>query len=191
MILILLGPPGAGKGTQAARLVARLGLAQLATGDMLRAAIASATPLGKKVKAILDAGKLVDDALVLEMIRNRLGDPDCKNGAILDGFPRTLIQAEGLDRMLADMGRGVTHVIQIKVDEGVLTDRITGRATAAGSESVRSDDTREVLEKRLAVYHDQTQPIIPYYAEKGVLRVVDGMQSIDEVAAAIDGIIGK
>lgn len=188
MILILLGPPGAGKGTQATRLMDKYGLVQLSTGDMLRDAIAKGTELGKKAKSIMDAGKLVEDSIILGMIRERLVDGNRKNGVILDGFPRTLTQAEELDAMLADMELGIDHVIEMQVDEQMLADRIVKRA--AESEQVRDDDTVEVLQQRLKVYHDSTAPIIPYYRVKGALSVVDGMQTIESVASAIDDIIG-
>ena len=188
MILILLGPPGAGKGTQAIRLMDKYGLVQLSTGDMLRDAIAKGTELGKKAKSIMDAGKLVEDSIILGMIRERLVDGNRKNGVILDGFPRTLTQAEELDAMLADMELGIDHVIEMQVDEQMLADRIVKRA--AESEQVRDDDTVEVLQQRLKVYHDSTAPIIPYYRDKGALSVVDGMQTIESVASAIDDIIG-
>jgi adenylate kinase len=188
MILILLGPPGAGKGTQATRMMDKYGLVQLSTGDMLRDAIAKGTELGKKAKSIMDAGKLVEDSIILGMIRERLVDGNRKNGVILDGFPRTLTQAEELDAMLADMELGIDHVIEMQVDEQMLADRIVKRA--AESEQVRDDDTVEVLQQRLKVYHDSTAPIIPYYRDKGALSVVDGMQTIESVASAIDDIIG-
>ena len=188
MILILLGPPGAGKGTQATRLMDKYGLVQLSTGDMLRDAIAKGTELGKKAKSIMDAGKLVEDSIILGMIRERLVDGNRKNGVILDGFPRTLTQAEELDAMLADMELGIDHVIEMQVDEQMLAERIVKRA--AESEQVRDDDTVEVLQQRLKVYHDSTAPIIPYYRDKGALSVVDGMQTIESVASAIDDIIG-
>jgi adenylate kinase len=188
MILILLGPPGAGKGTQATRMMDKYGLVQLSTGDMLRDAIAKGTELGKKAKSIMDAGKLVEDSIILGMIRERLVDGNRKNGVILDGFPRTLTQAEELDAMLVDMELGIDHVIEMQVDEQMLADRIVKRA--AESEQVRDDDTVEVLQQRLKVYHDSTAPIIPYYRDKGALSVVDGMQTIESVASAIDDIIG-
>lgn len=188
MILILLGPPGAGKGTQATRMMDKYGLVQLSTGDMLRDAIAKGTELGKKAKSIMDAGKLVEDSIILGMIRERLVDGNRKNGVILDGFPRTLTQAEELDAMLADMELGIDHVIEMQVDEQMLAERIVKRA--AESEQVRDDDTVEVLQQRLKVYHDSTAPIIPYYRDKGALSVVDGMQTIESVASAIDDIIG-
>jgi adenylate kinase len=188
MILILLGPPGAGKGTQATRLMDKYGLVQLSTGDMLRDAIAKGTELGKKAKSIMDAGKLVEDSIILGMIRERLVDGNHQKGVILDGFPRTLTQAEELDAMLAEMELGIDHVIEMQVDEQMLADRIVKRA--AESEQVRDDDTVEVLQQRLKVYHDSTAPIIPYYRDKGALSVVDGMQTIESVASAIDDIIG-
>ena len=188
MIVILLGPPGAGKGTQSTRLMDKHGFVQLSTGDMLRDAIAKGTELGKKAKSIMDAGKLVEDSIILDMIRERLVDGNHKSGVILDGFPRTLTQAEELDAMLTEMELGIDHVIEMQVDEQMLADRIVKRA--AESEQVRDDDTFEVLQQRLKVYHDSTAPIIPYYRVKGALSVVDGMQTIESVASAIDDIIG-
>ena len=187
MILILLGAPGAGKGTQSARLVAERGLTQLSTGDMLRDALARGTELGKQAKAIMDAGKLVADDIILAMIRERLTASTGGNGVILDGFPRTIAQAEGLDKMLEEMGLHIDHVIEIGVDENVLADRIMTRAKE--SDETRDDDSVEVLQKRLKVYHESTAPIIPYYQNRGKLSVVDGMQSIDAVASAIDAIL--
>jgi adenylate kinase len=188
MILILLGPPGAGKGTQATRLMDKYEFIQLSTGDMLRDAIANGTELGMKAKSVMDAGELVADDIILGMIRERLVDGHRGNGVILDGFPRTIAQAEGLGAMLAELALGIDHVIEMQVDEQMLADRIVKRA--AESDQVRDDDTVEVLQQRLKVYHDSTAPIIPYYREKGVLSVVDGMQTIESVASAIDDIIG-
>jgi len=188
MILILLGPPGAGKGTQATRLRDKYGFIQLSTGDMLRDAITNGTELGLKAKSVMDAGELVADDIILGMIRERLVDGHRGNGVILDGFPRTIAQAEGLGAMLAELALGIDHVIEMQVDEQMLADRIVKRA--AESDQVRDDDTVEVLQQRLKVYHDSTAPIIPYYREKGVLSVVDGMQTIESVASAIDDIIG-
>jgi len=188
MNIILLGPPGAGKGTQAKMLVSEYGLVQLSTGDMLRAAIAQGTELGLKAKAIMDAGDLVADDIILGMIRERLQSDECANGVILDGFPRTVAQAEGLDEMLAEIGMGINHVIEIKVDEAALFARIENRANETGG--ARSDDTAEVLEKRLKVYHESTAPILPYYRGKGNMSVVDGMMSIADVSSAIKEILG-
>ncbi len=187
MNIILLGPPGAGKGTQAEKLVADHGFIQLSTGDMLRRAIADGTELGLKAKAIMDAGDLVADDIILGMIRMRLMDEDGAVGVILDGFPRTIAQAKGLDAMLAEMNMGIDHVIEIQVDEAVLFTRIETRAEESGG--ARSDDNAEILAKRLKVYHDSTAPIMPHYHSKGNVSVVDGMMSISDVAKTIDGII--
>lgn len=187
MILILLGPPGVGKGTQATRLTETRGLVQLSTGDMLREAIAKGTELGRKAKSVMDEGKLVADDIILGMIAERLSSPECAKGVILDGFPRTLEQAKGLDKMLTEMGLSIDHVIEMQVDENILADRIMKRAQE--SEQVRDDDNIEVLKKRLKVYHENTAPIIPYYKDGGKVSVVDGMQPIEDVAAAIDQIL--
>ena len=188
MNLILLGPPGAGKGTQAKRLEERYGLKQLSTGDMLRAAITAGTPLGRQVKEILDRGDLVTDEIMLDMIAERIAQPDCDRGFILDGFPRTVRQAEGLDEMLARHGRSLAVVIEMKVDEAALFARIANRA--AQSAEKRADDTEETLRKRLGVYREQTAPIIPYYREKGLLKTVDGMADVDAVTRQIEAILG-
>jgi len=187
MILILFGPPGVGKGTQAARLTETRGLVQLSTGDMLREAIANGTELGRKAKSVMDAGKLVADDIIIGMIAERLSSPECANGVILDGFPRTIEQAKGLDSMLDDMGLNIDRVIEMQVDESILADRIKKRAQE--SDQVRDDDNVEVLKKRLKVYHENTAPIIPYYKDGGKVSVVDGMQPIEDVAAAIDRIL--
>ena len=187
MIIILLGPPGAGKGTQAVRLVKNRGFVQLATGDMLRQAIVNGTELGLRAKSVMDSGQLVDDEIILGMIGERLDSDECKKGVILDGFPRTIVQAEGLDEMLAGMGRKIDLVIEIQVDERVLADRIIGRAKE--STEARGDDTVEVLQSRMTVYHESTAPIIPYYEKRGKISVVDGMRPMDEVASAIDAIL--
>jgi adenylate kinase len=213
MNLILLGPPGAGKGTQAKRLEERHGLVQLATGDMLRAAAASGSEFGRRVKAIMDTGALVDDATIIELIANRISQPDAARGFILDGFPRTVPQAEALDRMLAARGQKVDHVILMEVDEPTLIDRISGRFSCAkcgasyherynppkaegecdlcGATDFihRADDRPEAIATRLAAYRNQTAPILPYYRDRGILRSVDGMADIDEVTGEIEALI--
>jgi adenylate kinase len=186
MRLILLGPPGAGKGTQAKRLEDLYGLKQLSTGDMLRAEIASASDLGKKVESILAAGDLVSDDIMVEMIAHRITKPDCEKGFILDGFPRTVAQAEALDDMLTNHKLNLNAVIEMQVDEDELSKRVQKRAKEDGT---RADDNVEILKKRMEVYHEQTAPIIPYYQSKSILKTVDGMQSIDNVASAIDIIL--
>ena len=188
MNIILFGAPGAGKGTQAKRLVEARGLVQLSTGDMLRAAIDAGTELGLRAKEIMDRGDLVSDEIILGMIAERMDSPDCANGVILDGFPRTVAQAEGLDAMLEQRGLALDHVIEISVDEDALFARIENRAAETGGS--RADDNAETLRKRLAVYHENTAPLLPYYDVKGLLKTVDGMDSIDEVGQAIDGILG-
>jgi len=186
--LILLGPPGAGKGTQAVRLVETRGLVQLSTGDMLRAAVKAGTPIGLRAKDIMDRGDLVPDDVVVQIVADRISNEDCAGGFILDGFPRTPGQAAALDRLLAERGLAIDVVIEFKVDEEALFGRIAKRAKETGA-SPRADDTPEALRKRLAVYHEQTAPLTRYYAEKDKLRSVDGMAPIDEVAAEIDGIL--
>ena len=187
MNVILLGPPGAGKGTQAQRLQERHGMKQLSTGEMLRATVASGSELGRQAKEIMDAGQLMPDDLMVEMISDRIAQPDCGQGFILDGFPRTVRQAEALDEMLAAKGLRLHAVIEVRVDDEVLVDRIGTRI--AESQTVRSDDNVETLKKRLAVYHAQTAPILPYYAGKGRLVTVDGMKSIDQVSDEIEAIL--
>ena len=189
MNIILLGPPGAGKGTQAQKLQDKHGLVQLSTGDMLRAAVASGSEIGQKAKAIMDAGGLVPDEVVIQIISERLDAPDTtEKGAILDGFPRTTAQAEALDRMLADKGRSLDAVVELTVDEGILLDRIQKRAAETGGE--RADDNAETLRNRLAVYHEQTAPIVPYYDNKGMLTRIDGMAPIEQVAADLEKALG-
>lgn len=213
MNLILLGPPGAGKGTQSKRLEQTHGLVQLATGDMVRKAIASGSELGRRMKAIYDAGSLVPDDIIIDMIGERIDAPDTARGFILDGFPRTVPQAEALDAMLARHGRRLDHVILMEVDESVLIDRLSGRFScpqcgatyheqlnrprAAGECDNcgpvnflrRADDRPEALATRFAAYRNQTAPILPYYRTRGILRTVDGMADIDEVTRQIEAVL--
>ena len=189
MRLILLGPPGAGKGTQAQRLIAKHGIVQLSTGDMLRAAVAAGTPVGLRAKSTMERGELVPDAVVVAIIADRIGQPDARRGFVLDGFPRTVPQAAALDRLLAERGLELDAVIELKVDEGILLQRIERRVAemAARGEKVRADDNPEVLKGRLSAYRARTTPLVDYYAGKGMLKTVDGMASIDDVTTAIAG----
>src|SRR3954469_13802809 len=213
MRIVLLGPPGAGKGTQAKNLVSKYGIVQLSTGDMLRAAVAAATPIGLKAKDIMARGALVPDEVVVAIVSDRIDQPDAKRGFILDGFPRTVPQAEALDRMLEDKGLKLDHVIEMKVDDAALVERITGRYTCAkcgqgyhdkfqtpkvagvcdvcGSTEFtrRADDNAETVSTRLAAYHKQTAPILPYYRERGVLETVDGMADIDVVTEQVETLL--
>jgi adenylate kinase len=191
MRLILLGPPGAGKGTQAARLVEKYGIPQLSTGDMLRAAVSAGTPIGLKAKAVMESGALVSDEIVQGIIEDRIGRPDAKKGFILDGFPRTLAQAEALDAMLARKGVKIDAAIELKVDAEKLVSRIVNRAAEAkaAGQAVRKDDDPEVFKTRLAAYFRDTAAVTPHYAAKGVLHYVDGMASIPAVAVALDAIL--
>jgi adenylate kinase len=192
MRLVLLGPPGAGKGTQAARLVKKLGAPQLSTGDMLRAAVAEKTPLGLKAKEIMDAGALVPDEVVIGLIDERLDSPDCVRGFILDGFPRTVAQAEALQRLLDRRGLALDAVLELAVDEGALVDRMRKRVneTIAAGGAVRADDNPESFKTRLEAYRAQTAPVSAHYAGRSQLTKVDGMAPIDEVTAAIDIALG-
>ena len=213
MNLILLGPPGAGKGTQAQRLEESRRLVQLSTGDMLRAAVASGSEIGRLAKSIIEAGKLVPDDVMVEMIEQRIDAPDCTDGFILDGFPRTVAQAEALDELLGRKGKRLHAVIEMAVDDGVLVERISGRFSCAvcgagyhrrfrptAEEGVcdrcggtefrqRPDDNEETVRTRLAAYHVQTEPLLPYYRGRGVLRTVDGMAAIDDVTAQIGTVL--
>jgi adenylate kinase len=187
MRLILLGPPGAGKGTQAQRLIAKHGIVQLSTGDMLRAAVAAGTPVGLRAKSIMERGELVPDEVVVAIIADRIGQSDAKSGFVLDGFPRTVPQAQALDRMLTERGLTLNGVIELKVDEGILLNRIEKRVAdmTARGEKIRSDDNPDVLKGRLLTYRAQTAPVADYYAGKGILKSVDGMASVDDVTTAI------
>ena len=191
MRLILLGPPGAGKGTQALRLVDKHGIVQLSTGDMLRAAVAAETPVGLKAKDIMASGGLVPDDVVIGIISDRIAQPDAADGFILDGFPRTVPQAEALDAMLKSLGLKLDAVVELRVNEGALLDRVEKRVaeTAARGESVRPDDNAEALAKRLVSYRSLTEPLVHYYSEKRKLLTIDGMMAIDEVAAEIQRLL--
>jgi adenylate kinase len=213
MNIILLGPPGAGKGTQAQRLQQERGLIQLSTGDMLRAAVASGSELGQKAKGIMERGELVPDELMVGLIKDRIAQPDCAKGFILDGFPRTEAQAKALDKMLAETGKKLDRVIEMEVDEKALTERVVGRFSCAkcgagyhdkfkrpkadgvcdvcGATEFtrRKDDNAETMKTRMAAYRAQTEPLLPYYSTRGVLRKVDGMAAMDEVYRQITGVL--
>ncbi len=214
MNLILLGPPGSGKGTQAKRLQDSLSIVQLSTGDMLRVAVASGSELGAKAKGIMEAGSLVPDELIVDMISARIDEDDCRGGFILDGFPRTAVQAEALDVMLGEKKLRIDHMIELKVDDEAMVERITGRFTCDGCgagyhdvfqkprvEGVcdtcqgtgftrRADDKAETVRARLRAYHEQTEPIVSYYQDKGVRKEVDGMSPIDDVTRQLNEIVG-
>ena len=191
MRLILLGPPGAGKGTQAQRIVERDGVPQLSTGDMLRAAVKAGTEVGKRAKAVMDAGELVSDAIVNAIVAERIDQPDCAGGFILDGYPRTLAQADAVEAMLAERGLKLDAVIELAVDDKALVGRIVKRAkdAEAAGQPVRKDDNPEVFEERLREYYKKTAPLIGYYYAKGRLKSVDGMADIDAVTGQIEAIL--
>ncbi len=214
MRLILLGPPGAGKGTQAQRLMDAFGIVQLSTGDMLRAAAAAGTETGLRAKAVMEAGKLVSDDIVAGIVSDRVDEADCGNGFILDGFPRTLAQAEALEVMLTEKSMRLDAVLEMRVDDGFLIDRITGRYTCANCGAGyhdrhlqpkvagvcdncgrtefnrRADDNAETVVSRLKAYHEQTEPLLPFYRDKGILRTVDGATDIDEVTRQMKAALG-
>ncbi|OYU50366.1 MAG: adenylate kinase [Rhizobiales bacterium PAR1] len=193
MRLILLGPPGAGKGTQATRLVQKYGIVQLSTGDMLRAAVAAGTPIGLKAKAVMESGGLVSDEIVIGIIKDRVAEPDAAKGFILDGFPRTVAQAEALEKLLSDQNLKLDAVIELQVDQEALVGRIVNRAeeAKAAGQPVRKDDDPEVFKTRLAAYNRDTAAVTPFYAARGQLSVIDGMKPITEVAASLDAILGS
>lgn len=193
MRLILLGPPGAGKGTQAQRLVAKYGIPQLSTGDMLRAAVANGTEIGKRAKAVMDAGELVSDEIVNAIVAERIDQPDCVGGFILDGYPRTLAQADAVSDMLAERGMLLDAVIELVVDDKALVGRIINRAeeAKAAGQPVRKDDNPEVFEERLREYYKKTAPLIGYYYANDQLRQVDGMAPIDEVTKQIEALLPR
>lgn len=188
MNLILLGPPGAGKGTQAEALAKRRSLVQLSTGDMLRAAVRAGTPIGRQAEAVMKSGGLVSDDIVIGIIAERIDQPDCANGFILDGFPRTLKQAAALDELLASRGKGLDAVVELKVDDSALLSRIEKRAsdTLAAGGTVRADDNADALKTRLMAYYRETAPLLGYYFAKGKLRSIDGMAAINDVARQLD-----
>jgi adenylate kinase len=185
--LVLFGPPGAGKGTQSKILTETRGLPQLSTGDMLRAAIAAGTPLGLACKALMDKGALVPDETVIGIIAERYDQPDCANGAVFDGFPRTIAQAVALDKMLAERGRKIDLVLELKVDDAVLLSRVESRIAAGGP--LRADDNPETLKKRLEVYYQSTAPVLGFYRTQGKVKTLDGMRPIPEVTKQISTIL--
>jgi len=212
-VLILLGPPGAGKGTQARMLEDRFGLVQLSTGDLLRAAVAAGTKAGKAAKAVMEAGELVSDQIVIDILRDRLAEPDCQKGVILDGFPRTTVQAEALDTLLAESGQKINAAVSLEVEDAAMVTRISGRFTCGGcgegyhdsfkapakadtcdkcgstNMQRRADDNAETVASRLEAYHAQTAPLISYYDGKSVLQKIDAMGQIDEIAQGLASIV--
>jgi len=187
VIVVFLGPPGSGKGTQAARLAQRAKIPQISTGDMLRQAVADGTELGRKARAIMDAGELVSDDIIVAMIEARISAPDCRDGFILDGFPRTAAQAEALERMLASRGLKVDAVLNLQVDEDELAQRMAGRARQEG----RSDDNPETIRERLRVYREKTAPLVDWYSKKDTISSIDGMGSIEEISGGIDRALAR
>jgi adenylate kinase len=190
MRLVLFGPPGSGKGTQAARLIARHGIVHLSTGDMLRAAVAAGSPVGLQAKAIMDRGDLVPDEVVIGVIAERIQQPDARKGFVLDGFPRTVGQAEALAKLLDERGIALDAVIELEVDEAALLGRVEKRAKEMGG-AARADDNPETLKRRLGAFREQSAPVADYYRRQGVLSAVDGMQEMDAVTAEIDRITGQ
>ena len=193
MRLVFLGPPGAGKGTQADRLRSRYGIPQLSTGDMLRAAVQAGTPIGIRAKAVMDSGLLVSDEIVVGIVADRIEEPDAKPGFVLDGFPRTVAQAEALDAMLVQKGLGLDAVLELEVDERVLVDRIRKRVadTLATGGTVRADDNPDAFKTRIETYKAQTAPVSDYYGSKGALHRIDGMMPVDDVTRAIEAHLGR
>lgn len=193
MRIILLGPPGAGKGTQAERIVANHKIVQLSTGDMLRAAVKAGTEVGLKAKAVMESGGLVSDDIVIGIVSDRVDEPDCANGFILDGFPRTVPQAEALDKLLAEKNMTLDAVVELKVDEGALMARMENRVkeTLAAGGQVRKDDNPDTFRERLETYTAQTAPLSDFYAKTGRLKQIDGMQDIDAVTTTINGVLAE
>ena len=190
MNIVLFGAPGAGKGAQAERIASLYGMVHLSTGEMLRSAISSGSDLGVRAKDIIDRGELISDDIIVRIVDTRIDEDDCVKGVILDGFPRTIAQAEALNEMLASRGRALDHVIEIEVDELALFARIENRAfERRRTGTARSDDSAEILRKRLAIYRETSAPLLPYYRAKGLLRSVDGMISIEGVATQIDNLL--
>ena len=193
MRLILLGPPGAGKGTQSQRLVEKFSIPQLSTGDMLRAAVKAQTPIGLRAKEVMEAGGLVSDETVIGIIKDRIKEPDAQGGFILDGFPRTVAQAQALDALLEREDMALDAVIELRVDEAALMNRIEKRVaeTIAAGGTVRADDNADAFRTRLRAYHEQTAPVSAYYQSRGDLQVVDGMKPIDAVTEAVSALLGR